>query len=145
MGHVTRDTQSLSPQVTSGHGVCHSNRKHSETVSLALTHVAVKSHEPGGSQWNQNPVFLGKAAPEDPREHSELQFRRPQKTPKDPARPTGFPQRINFQGCFSEAACSPSPSLATGHLLSQTSLLPTSCRWVLTTTGRQLGQEMSNN
>lgn len=64
--------------------VCHSNRNHNETVSRALTRVAVRSHEPGGSQWNQNPVFLGKAAPEDPREHSELQFKRPQKTLPSP-------------------------------------------------------------
>lgn len=50
-------------------------------MSLALTHVSVKSQEPSGPQWNQNPAFLGKAAPEDPREHSELH------SSKDPKRP----------------------------------------------------------
>lgn len=68
-------------QVTSGCGVYHTNRKHNETVSVAVTHVAVKSQEPGRPQWNQNPAFLGKAAPEDPREHSVVhKFKRPQKT-----------------------------------------------------------------
>lgn len=65
--------------------------------------------ETSGTWWTpveSEPCISGKGSPRGPkRTHHSSQV---QKTPKDPTRPAGFPQRINFQGCFPEAGCSSS-------------------------------------